>query len=85
MIAYDTIIQSKKDTLKLGIVAYLYNPSTWEACAGRFHFQGQPGQYRQTLPQTNKTKALLDHSSAFPGEKTIVVNIITILLIFFIC
>jgi hypothetical protein len=48
------------------MVAHAFNPSTWEAEAGRFlssrpawsteRVPGQPGLHRETLPRKNKTK-----------------------------
>jgi hypothetical protein len=56
--SYINIIPSRKKT-KLGVVAHSFNPSNWEAEAGRFlssrpawstkWVPGQPGLYRETL------------------------------------
>jgi hypothetical protein len=59
----------QKKTLKLGVVAHAFNPSTWEAEAGGFlssrpawsteRVPGQPGLPRETLSRkTNKQKTL---------------------------
>jgi hypothetical protein len=55
-----------KKCLSWAVVAHAFNPSTWEAEAGRFlssrppwsteWVPGQPGLHRETLSQKNKTK-----------------------------
>jgi hypothetical protein len=61
---------SKSDILKEGMVALAFNPSTWEAEAGRFlssrpawsteWVPGQPRWYRETLSQQNQKKKKSD-------------------------
>jgi hypothetical protein len=56
--------ETKAQKASLAVVAHAFNPSTWEAEAGRFlssrpawsteWVPGQPGLYRETLSPTNK-------------------------------
>jgi hypothetical protein len=39
---------------KLGMVAPICNPSTWEAKLGELWIGGQPEEHSETLPQINK-------------------------------
>jgi hypothetical protein len=59
-------MNNNNNNKKLGVGAHTFNPSTWEAKAGKFlclrpawsteWVLGQPGLYRETLSQKKKKK-----------------------------
>jgi hypothetical protein len=64
------------------VVAHAFNPSSWEAEAGGFLSSrpawstkcvpGQPGLYRETLPQKNQTKILKNKKTKQKKEEEII-------------